>query len=109
MIRRLAVVSAFTACFAAHAEAQLSSFDEAQCERLKTLTRQLLSLMPRSNEASPAVVDLRRRIEPIRTDLSIAHDGKSPEEICPGLADLQPPPTQPLPDTARRRSGGTGL
>ncbi len=103
MITRLVVVSAFVAWSAGVAEAQLSPFDEAQCERLKTLTRQLLRLMPHSNEASPAVVDLRRRIEPIRTDLSIAHDGKTPEEICPGLADLQPPPTRALPDIARRR------
>lgn len=93
MVTKLVAVAAFAACFAANAD-QLSSFDEAQCKRLVSLTRQLLRLMPSSNEASPAVLDLRRRIEPIRTDLSIAHDGQSPEDICPGLVDLRPPPTE---------------
>jgi hypothetical protein len=97
VVTRLLAVAAFAACFAGNAEVPLSSFDEAQCKRLVSLTRQLLRLMPSSNDASPAVLDLRRRIEPIRTDLSIAHDEQSPEEICPGLVDLQPPPTETTP------------
>jgi hypothetical protein len=37
------------------------------------------------------VVDLRRRIEPIRTDLAIAHPGRSIDAVCPGL----PTPREP--------------
>jgi hypothetical protein len=100
VIARVTIVSAVAAFFAADAGTQLSSFDDAQCKKLEALTRQLRGVLPNSNEASPVVVDLRRRIDPIRADLSIAHPGKSAEEICAGLATLRPPQLPSAPGVA---------